>query len=74
MGKKKKRKKKNIINNKSAEVWTEEEYAEYMGFEFIAGYTSAMTDRLTHKSYVVNMNGNSYRMKETKEWLNSLEN
>ncbi len=35
--------------------------------------TSAMTDRLTHKSYVVNMNGNSYRMKETKAWLNTLE-
>jgi DNA replication protein DnaC len=36
--------------------------------------TAAMTDRLTHKSYVVNMNGNSYRIKETKAWLNSLEN
>jgi len=35
--------------------------------------TAAMTDRLTHKSYVVNMNGNSYRMKETKAWLNTLE-
>lgn len=28
-----------------------------------------MIDRLTHKSYMVNMNGPSYRMKETKEWL-----
>lgn len=28
-----------------------------------------MIDRLTHKSYMVNMNGQSYRMKETKEWL-----
>ena len=28
-----------------------------------------MIDRLTHKSYMVNMNGASYRMKETKEWL-----
>lgn len=36
--------------------------------------TAAMTDRLTHKAYVVNMNGNSYRIKETKAWLNSLEN
>jgi DNA replication protein DnaC len=34
---------------------------------------AAMTDRLTHKSYVVNINGNSYRMKETKAWLNSLK-
>lgn len=31
--------------------------------------TAAMIDRLTHKSYLVNMNGNSYRMKETKKWL-----
>lgn len=31
--------------------------------------TAAMIDRLTHKSYMVNMNGNSYRLKETKLWL-----
>lgn len=31
--------------------------------------TAAMIDRLTHKSYIVNMNGNSYRLKETKLWL-----
>lgn len=31
--------------------------------------TAALIDRLTHKSYVVNMNGNSYRIKETREWL-----
>jgi DNA replication protein DnaC len=31
--------------------------------------TAAMIDRLTHKSYMVNMNGPSYRMKETKEWF-----
>jgi DNA replication protein DnaC len=31
--------------------------------------TAAMIDRLTHKSYIVNMNGNSYRLKETKKWL-----
>lgn len=36
--------------------------------------TAAMTDRLTHKSFVVNMNGNSYRMKETKAWLRSINN
>lgn len=34
--------------------------------------TAALTDRLTHKSFVINMNGNSYRMKETKAWLNTL--
>ncbi|MCE5329606.1 IS21-like element helper ATPase IstB [bacterium] len=31
--------------------------------------TAAMIDRLTHKSYIVNMNGPSYRVKETNEWL-----
>ena len=31
--------------------------------------TAAMIDRLTHKSYMVYMNGNSYRLKETKKWL-----
>lgn len=34
--------------------------------------TAAMTDRLTHKSFIINMNGNSYRMKETKTWLEGL--
>ncbi len=31
--------------------------------------TAAMVDRLTHKAYLVNMNGNSYRVKETKKWM-----
>lgn len=31
--------------------------------------TAAMTDRLTHQAHIVNMNGPSYRMKETKQWL-----
>lgn len=31
--------------------------------------TAAMVDRLTHKAYIVNMNGNSYRLKETNEWI-----
>lgn len=30
--------------------------------------TAAMVDRLTHKAYIVNMNGNSFRLKETAEW------
>jgi DNA replication protein DnaC len=30
--------------------------------------TAAMVDRLTHKAHLVNMNGNSYRIKETEEW------
>ena len=31
--------------------------------------TAALTDRLTHKSHVLNMNGASYRMRETEDWL-----
>ena len=34
--------------------------------------TAALTDRLTHKSYVIKMNGNSYRLKETTAWLKTL--
>ena len=31
--------------------------------------TAAMVDRLTHKAHVLNIKGESYRLKETKEWL-----
>jgi len=31
--------------------------------------TAAMVDRLTHKADVINITGESYRLKETKEWL-----
>lgn len=31
--------------------------------------TAAMVDRLTHKAFLVNMNGKSYRVKETKNWI-----
>ena len=31
--------------------------------------TATLIDRLTHKSCVINMNGDSYRIKETREWL-----
>lgn len=34
--------------------------------------TAAMTDRLAYKSFMVNMNDNSYRLNETKQWLDSL--
>ena len=30
---------------------------------------SAMVDRLTHKAYLINMSGPSYRLKETQEWI-----
>lgn len=35
--------------------------------------TAALLDRLTHKAYLVNMNGQSYRMKETKKMQGSLK-
>lgn len=50
-----------ITTNLSFERWSEIFQDPVM--------TAAMIDRLTHQSYIVNMNGNSYRMKETKEWL-----
>lgn len=31
--------------------------------------TAAMVDRLAHKAAVINIKGDSYRIKETKEWL-----
>lgn len=31
---------------------------------------AAMVDRLTHKAFLVNMNGQSYRLKETQKFLN----
>ncbi|WP_272507471.1 ATP-binding protein [Clostridium aestuarii] len=36
--------------------------------------TAAMTDRLTYKSYMINMNGNSFRLKETQKWIESISN
>ncbi len=50
-----------ITTNLSFDRWGEIFQDEIM--------TAAMVDRLTHKSYIVNMNGDSYRLKETKEWL-----
>lgn len=32
-------------------------------------YCNFDTARLTHESYIVNMNGNSYRLKKTQKWL-----
>ena len=31
--------------------------------------TSALTDRLTHRAHIINMVGGSYRILETKEWI-----
>ena len=32
--------------------------------------TAAMIDRLTYKAHVITIKGDSYRIKETKKWLN----
>ncbi|MFT8317498.1 MAG: ATP-binding protein [Sporolactobacillus sp.] len=50
-----------ITTNLSFERWGEIFQDPFM--------TAAMIDRLTHQAYLVNMNGNSYRLKETKTWL-----
>lgn len=50
-----------ITTNLSFERWNEVFQDPIM--------TAAMVDRLTHKAFIVNMNGNSYRIKETREWL-----
>ncbi len=50
-----------ITTNLSFERWS-----ELFGDPVI---TAAMVDRLTHKAYLINMNGNSYRVKETQQWL-----
>ncbi len=36
--------------------------------------TAAMVDRLTHKAHILNMNGKSYRIKETLLWKKKQEN
>jgi len=33
--------------------------------------TAAITDRLTHKAYLVNMHGDSYRLRETQNWIDT---
>lgn len=36
--------------------------------------TAAIVDRLAHKSYVIDMTGDSYRIEETIQWLKKIEN
>lgn len=33
--------------------------------------TAAMVDRITHQSYVINMKGTSYRLQQSKKFLES---
>lgn len=50
-----------ITTNLSFERWS-----EIFGDPILA---AAIVDRLTHKAHLVNMNGESYRVKETKQWM-----
>ena len=50
-----------ITTNLSFNRWN-----EIFGDEVL---TAAMVDRITYKAYVMNITGQSYRIKETKEWL-----
>ena len=34
-----------------------------------ANLTGALVDRLAHKAHILDMSGESYRLKETKQWL-----
>ena len=51
-----------ITSNLSFEKWN-----DIFGKDTVL--TAALLDRLTHKAHLVNMNGKSYRMKETKKLL-----
>lgn len=55
-----------ITSNLSFEKWN-----DIFGKDTVL--TAALLDRLTHKAYLVNMNGPSYRMKETKKIQDSLK-
>ena len=45
-----------------------------MKYFMIKVLTAVLTDRLTHKSHVLNMNSLSFRMRETEEWLKNESN
>lgn len=55
-----------ITSNLSFEKWNDIFHDPIM--------TTAIIDRLTHKSFIVNMNGNSYRLKETKDMIEHIQN
>jgi DNA replication protein DnaC len=56
-----------ITSNKSFDKWH-----EIFGKDTVL--TAALLDRLTHKSHLINMNGKSYRMKETKNMRDAKTN
>lgn len=58
-------------NRKSTIITSNLSFLKWQEIFHDAVLTAALTDRLTHKSHVLNMNGASYRMRETEEWLNN---
>jgi len=50
-----------ITSNLSFERWEEVFHDPIL--------TSALADRLTHRAHIINMIGGSYRILETKEWM-----
>jgi DNA replication protein DnaC len=55
--------------NQKATIITTNLSFERWGEIFQDPVMTAMIDRLTHQAYIVNMIGDSYRMKETEKWL-----
>lgn len=56
-------------NRKSTIITSNLSFLKWQEIFHDAVLTAALTDRLTHKSHVLSMNGASYRMRETEEWL-----
>lgn len=58
-------------NNKSTIITTNLSFDRWEEVFKDPVLTAAMVDRLAHKAFMVNMNGNSFRIKETQDWLDS---
>ncbi len=58
-------------NNKSTIITTNLSFDRWEEVFKDPVLTAAMVDRLAHKAFMVNMNGDSFRIKETQDWLNS---
>ena len=56
-------------NTKSIIITTNLEFSKWQDLFQDPVLTAAMVDRLVHKAHVLSIKGESYRMKEAKEWL-----
>jgi len=54
---------------KSIMITTNLSFTRWEGIFGDSTLTAAMVDRLVHKATVINIKGDSYRIKETKGWL-----